>query len=698
MLPKILANFETSLASKISDTDTTLTLVTGVDDDGGTLSGDYILTIDEGTNLEEHILVTLSGASGSGATRGLSRVDMTTSKTANKHEHDRGASVKITNASLLKVHRALDGDETIDADLAFNSNDITGVNSIDGLATPNVSETTKAANVQYVIDTALAGATDASDANKGVAKLSVSPVSPTDPIAVGDNDPRVPTADENNALAGTSGTPTTANPYVTQNDTTNGATITAATIAFVDSDPDTITDSGSGFVTAEFQAGQSITVSGSASNDGTYTIASVVAGTITLESGDSLTAESAGATVTISAVEENKCVRTKSDGRIDQRLISSSFTGAASETIDASTNPVPVFLASSDDSTIEIIQEQTSSSGDAVVYGSNWIGQTFTTSDNENLVYGIELRFAADDGNPGGNTEVHIYATSAGEPTGASLGSISKTANTLQNSYQYFEFASPISVSSATQYAIVVTETSSNNLNHNNIYVDTSSPSYTGGTYVTSADSGSTWSIVSGTDMRFRVVSGFSPDAGVQLSGASNAGRSRFLGFALNNASATEDVVVQTDGVVSGFSGLTAGSNYYVQDTNGTIGTTKGTNTIYVGKAISTTSILIGNKTNYLGSAFDLDADTAEKIYVPASFAETAEIDITVSDSANFTGSVTIKRDGKTVSYVTFTDTGSNTDTFRISATWSGEEITLASLNDAPSGYYRIVGSHFYSN
>lgn len=80
-----------------------------------------------------------------------------------------------------------------------------------------------------------------------------------------------------------------------------GHTITGTTIAFVDSNPDTITDSGNGFVTAGFQAGDVIVVSGAvnAGNNGTFTIDTVVAGTITLTAGATLTAESAGATVTI---------------------------------------------------------------------------------------------------------------------------------------------------------------------------------------------------------------------------------------------------------------------------------------------------------------------------------------------------------------------------------------------------------------
>lgn len=53
----------------------------------------------------------------------------------------------------------------------------------------------------------------------------------------------------------------------------------------------TITDSGSGFVTAGFKAGQTLIVEGSTSNDGQYTILTVVAGTITLKVGDALATE-----------------------------------------------------------------------------------------------------------------------------------------------------------------------------------------------------------------------------------------------------------------------------------------------------------------------------------------------------------------------------------------------------------------------
>lgn len=77
-------------------------------------------------------------------------------------------------------------------------------------------------------------------------------------------------------------------------------TYTADTISFADSDPDTILDSASGF--GDLQAGQTIVISGSASNDGVYVIATSATDTLTLQSSDSLTVEAAGENITIYAV------------------------------------------------------------------------------------------------------------------------------------------------------------------------------------------------------------------------------------------------------------------------------------------------------------------------------------------------------------------------------------------------------------
>lgn len=82
-----------------------------------------------------------------------------------------------------------------------------------------------------------------------------------------------------------------------------GVVATATTIAFVPGNgttiAPTITDSANNFLNAGFAAGQTLYVNGSASNDRNFTIGSVTAGTITLIMSDTLTAEAAGASVTL---------------------------------------------------------------------------------------------------------------------------------------------------------------------------------------------------------------------------------------------------------------------------------------------------------------------------------------------------------------------------------------------------------------
>lgn len=81
-----------------------------------------------------------------------------------------------------------------------------------------------------------------------------------------------------------------------------GSKVTGTDIAFVDggAGEDTITQVAAKFLENNFVAGDVITVSGSASNDGNHTIISVVAGTINVITG-SLTEEEAGASIIISS-------------------------------------------------------------------------------------------------------------------------------------------------------------------------------------------------------------------------------------------------------------------------------------------------------------------------------------------------------------------------------------------------------------
>lgn len=83
-----------------------------------------------------------------------------------------------------------------------------------------------------------------------------------------------------------------------------------------------------------------------------------------------------------------------------------------------------------------------------------------------------------------------------------------------------------------------------------------------------------------------------------------------FVGFATTNSTNGNAITVKYEGIVTGFSGLTPGSKYYVQDAIGTIGTTIGTYEVLVGIAVSATEILIQKgMMEYIGeSAFSVSS------------------------------------------------------------------------------------------
>lgn len=118
------------------------------------------------------------------------------------------------------------------------------------------------------------------------------------------------------------------------------------------------------------------------------------------------------------------------------------------------------------------------------------------------------------------------------------------------------------------------------------------------------------------------------------------------IGFVINNCGLATTCYVQTDGIVKGFSGLTAGQEYYVSDTEGVLSTTRGTIENYVGRAVSTSQILIDkNKANqYIGTqVLSEGANTITAGY--QSLWNTVIITGSVDD---LSGDITLKKVGKT--------------------------------------------------
>lgn len=141
-LPSGTAVFETSLQSRISSTDTSLTLVANSVRGGSALSGYNCFTIDEGRSDAEYICGSVSGTSVTSLTRGIDPATGTSSNSALKFAHRVGADVKITDFPLLQILRnQANGTDTYEHALTYatgvtpaNTGDLTDKEYVDGLA------------------------------------------------------------------------------------------------------------------------------------------------------------------------------------------------------------------------------------------------------------------------------------------------------------------------------------------------------------------------------------------------------------------------------------------------------------------------------------------------------------------------------------------------------------------------------------
>ncbi len=145
-IPVVVSLFETSLATKITSTANSMTLVSGVDSTGASLSGYLCFTLDEGSATAEFVCGTTSGTSVTSMTRGISPITGTSTVASLQFEHRRGASVKITNyPQLAIISRILNGNETLPnpirydstistSTLATNSNYLASVGFVTGIA------------------------------------------------------------------------------------------------------------------------------------------------------------------------------------------------------------------------------------------------------------------------------------------------------------------------------------------------------------------------------------------------------------------------------------------------------------------------------------------------------------------------------------------------------------------------------------
>lgn len=176
----ILADFTTSLATALAVGGTSATLQSAVDDDGIALpAGRYFFALDGNNSNKEHISCVLSGTSLT-SIQSLSRQGVEASGVVRAHRI--GCTVTLTDFAHIKfLNDYLLGTMNLPAATPL---------AYDGVATLTPGSN-QLATVKYADGLAIAGSPDATTGQKGISKISVAPVSPTAPIAVGDNDYRI---------------------------------------------------------------------------------------------------------------------------------------------------------------------------------------------------------------------------------------------------------------------------------------------------------------------------------------------------------------------------------------------------------------------------------------------------------------------------------------------------------------------------
>lgn len=129
-LTKVVANFETSLATKLANGATSGVLISVTDKNGSTLSaGKYCMIVDRGTGDEEHLLFDLSGNAMTNIFS-VTRQGIQTSGVQNLNGHRAGSKCYLTDFVNLKIivdilngDDALDGSKPIKYDNDPNFND-----------------------------------------------------------------------------------------------------------------------------------------------------------------------------------------------------------------------------------------------------------------------------------------------------------------------------------------------------------------------------------------------------------------------------------------------------------------------------------------------------------------------------------------------------------------------------------------------
>lgn len=554
LLTKLAADFTTQLAAAISIGGTTGTLLSQTDDDGNTLpDGVYVFTLDGSSSNKEYIRCTKTGTALT-SIQSLSRQGALTSGVVRAHRI--GASVSITDWAQLKYL----------TDLLSGATDLDSTDPLayDGAATLTPGSN-QLATVAYADALSIAGAAKATNSTFGIVKLSVAAVDPNIPIALGENDGRVLTQGENDAAAGTSGTPSGSNKFVTDADTS--AAGVANKVIRADANGNLPVEIGVKFsLTGDFLAGDSLTaneavvVSPYAQSDGGIKRDNEVASAsssygITIGNNSNrilivITADNSGGTISAVSAGGNAMTNINSyagsGGYIKTWFLANPPTGSVTITITGAAlmgSSARSFYNASQSAPTQFSNGNTTSAPPL-----NLGTLTATNQCSAILVFGVSANMSSSSftGSVDASTQNNVFTNNGSQYTGSAWGGV-KFANTV------------------------------------------STPT------VNFASGSGTWA-VSGVAMV--IAPATAPALGLIKATASNTGingaLTEVVGFvyATKAVGSTDVKLYLPNGEVPGFSSLTAGSVYYLSNTAGAIATSAGTTSKKVGVASATTKLI----------------------------------------------------------------------------------------------------------
>lgn len=291
-------------------------------------------------------------------------------------------------------------------------------------------------------------------------------------------------------------------------------------------------------------------------------------------------------------------------------------------------------------------------------------------------------------GSPTDDLTLEIQGDSGGSPDGTAI--TNGTSNTLGGGsvttqlVEYtFTFASAFTLAANTTYWLVFKRSGATNGSNYYQIADWEITSY--GNFSSKVYNGGSWSANTALPY-FYIIPTTGGSASIWKSDANIQGLHFCHGYCIENGTENNVADVQFDGVVTGLSGLTIGEEHFVQDTAGTVGLSRGTYSIFAGKAVSATELDISGIEKSWQWICNLEIQVSTSTDVTTVIPHKTNyiiLHVTFDEDTEMRGQFThfLERSGKSTASMSYVGNTANDD-FSYSIGWTGTVLTLSEDSD----------------